>query len=75
MFPAEKVFRPFFLVLWKIKNFKEQFITVHNVFDSYWASYKNIFLGPTRSMEAFSQKKAFFTTKSIFGHFFSRVTE
>ena len=38
--------------------------------DSYWASYKIICLGPTRSMETISQKKTIFPMKNNFGHFF-----
>ena len=39
--------------------------------DSYWARYKMISLGPTRSMEKISQKKRdFFPIKNNFGQFF-----
>ena len=38
-------------------------------FDSYCASYKIIFLGPTRSMETNSQKKSIFPIKNNFGQF------
>ena len=38
--------------------------------DGYWASYKIISLGPTRSMETISQKKAIFRMKNNFGEFF-----
>ena len=40
-------------------------------FDSYWASYKIISLGPTRSMETISQKKAIFSMKNILVSFSS----
>ena len=39
-------------------------------FDSYWASYKIISLGPTRSFEKISQKKDIFPMKDKFGQFF-----
>ena len=38
--------------------------------DSYWASYKIISLGPTRSLEPISQKKDNFPMKNNFGEFF-----
>ena len=38
--------------------------------DSYWASYKIVSLGPTRSMETNSQKKAILPMKNNFGEFF-----
>ena len=38
--------------------------------DSYWASYKIISLGPTRSFEKISQKKYIFPMKNNFGEFF-----
>ena len=38
--------------------------------DSYWASYKIISLGPTRSIEKISQKKGIFPMKNNFGQFF-----
>ena len=39
--------------------------------DSYWASYKIISLGPSRSMEKISQKKNYiFPMKNNFGQFF-----
>ena len=38
--------------------------------DSYWTSYKINSLGPTRSMELNSRKKAIFPMKNNFGHFF-----
>ena len=45
--------------------------------DSYWASYKIISLGPTRSMETIFQKKAIFPMKNNkqFWTFSSRSTE
>ena len=43
-------------------------------FDSYWASFKIISLGPTRSMETFSQKKSIFMMKNTLV-IFSRITE
>ena len=39
-------------------------------FDSFWASYKIIFLGPTGSMEKISQEKNIFLMKNNFGRFF-----
>ena len=42
--------------------------------DSYWASFKIIPLGPTRSMETISQKKSIFPMKNTLV-FFSRITE
>ena len=43
--------------------------------DNYWASYKIISLGPTRSMEKISQKKGFFPDEKQFWSTFSRITE
>ena len=37
---------------------------------SYWARYKIISLGPTRSFEKISQKKYIFPMKNNFGQFF-----
>ena len=37
---------------------------------SYWARYKIISLGPTRSFEIISQKKYIFPMKNNFGQFF-----
>ena len=34
-------------------------------FDSYWTSYKSFSLGPRKSMETISQKKAIFPAKKI----------
>ena len=42
---------------------------------SYWARYKIISLGPTRSFEKISQKKYIFPMKNKFGQFFCRITE
>ena len=42
--------------------------------DSYWASFKIISLGPTRSMETVSQKKSIFMMKNTLV-IFSRITE
>ena len=42
--------------------------------DSYWASSKIIFLGPTRSFEKFSKKGYFPDEEQIWG-IFSRITE
>ena len=42
--------------------------------DSYWASFKIIPLGPTRSMETFPQKKSIFPMKNTLV-IFSRITE
>ena len=70
IFPAKKIFRPFFLVLSSRTDVKEQFIKSAMYSDNYWASYKIISLGPTRSMEEISQKKDFSPMKNNFGHFF-----
>ena len=43
--------------------------------DSYWARYKMISLGPTRSMEKISQKKRYFPDEKQFWSIFSRITE
>ena len=40
--------------------------------DSYWASFKIIPLGPTRSMETFSQKNSIFPMKNTLVIFFAK---
>ena len=75
IFPAKKIFRPNFLVLSSRTDVREQFIKSVMHSDNYWASYKIISLGPTRSMEKISQKKGFFPDEKQFWSTFSRITE
>ena len=43
--------------------------------DSYWAGYKIISLGPTRSFEKISQKKLYFPDEKQIRSIFSRIAE
>ena len=67
-FPPKNLFRPIFS---RFGEYEKAQLTIYRALQSYCASYKIEFLGPTMSMKTISQKRPFSRRKTNLAIFFS----